>query len=141
MERYGILSIIGIIGAGIAEIFGGWTGAMTTLCVFMLVDYVTGLMCAGIFKKSHHTSDGGLESRAGYKGLARKFAVLLVVLIARRLDLLLGIDYVMNCVIISYVVNEAISICENVGLMGVPLPKVITDAITLLSRKAEKEVE
>ena len=119
----------------------GWNEAMTTLCIFMLTDYVTGLIVAGIFKNSTKTNDGGLESKAGFKGLMRKFAVLLLVLIACRLDMILGVSFVKDCVIIAFIANETISIIENIGLMGVPIPKVIEKAITLLNERSEEKNE
>ena len=139
MEKFSILGSLGIILAYIADTFGGWSEAMTTLVIFMTIDYVTGFIVAGLFKKSNKTKDGGLESLAGWKGLARKFSTLLLVLIAVRLDLALGTTYVCDCVVYAFMVNEALSIVENIGLMGVPLPKALTDAITLLNKKGESK--
>ena len=141
MEKLGIMTTIGIIGSFISNSFGGWNEAMTTLCIFMLTDYVTGLIVAGVFKNSTKTNDGGLESKAGFKGLMRKFAVLLLVLIACRLDMMFDTSFVKDCVIIAFIVNETISITENIGLMGVPIPKVIEKAITLLNEKKKKKNE
>ena len=76
MEYKTILFIIGIIGGSIASYLGGWDTALQTLLIFMAADYITGLMVAGIFHKSDKTPGGGLESRAGFKGLCRKDAVL-----------------------------------------------------------------
>lgn len=140
MEKVGIFSTIGILFAWIAEAFGGWNEAMTTLIICMVIDYVTGLMVAGLFKNSSKTADGGLESRAGWKGLARKFSTLLLVLIAVRIDMVLDTTYICNAVVFSFMANELLSIVENVGLMGVPLPKVITEAITLLNKKGNNDV-
>lgn len=137
MEKISIFGSLGIILAYIADAFGGWSEAMTTLVIFMSIDYVTGLIVAGLFKKSNKTKDGGLESRAGWKGLARKFSTLLLVLIGARLDMALDTSYISDCVVYAFMVNEALSIVENIGLMGVPLPSVITDAITLLNKKGE----
>ena len=141
MEKLGIITTIGIIGSFISNSFGGWNQAMTTLCIFMLTDYVTGLIVAGVFKNSTKTNDGGLESKAGFKGLMRKFAVLLLVLIACRLDMMFDTSFVKDCVIIAFITNETISITENIGLMGVPIPKVIEKAITLLNEKGEEKNE
>lgn len=138
MEKYGILSSFGIIVSFIVDAFGGWSEAMTTLVIFMTIDYVTGLLVAGLFKKSTKTEDGGLESRAGWKGLARKFSSLLLILIAVRVDITLGTTYICDAVIYAFMTNEALSIVENIGLMGVPLPKAITDAITLLNKKGDR---
>ena len=65
---------------------------LKTLVLFMFVDYMLGLLVAGVFKKSDKTDDGGLESRAGWKGLCRKGVSLTVVLVAAQLDGLLGVD-------------------------------------------------
>lgn len=132
-----IASIIGIIGSGIASLFGGWDAALVSLLIFMGIDYVTGLIVAGVFHTSEKTKDGSLESRAGWKGLCRKGVTLLVVLVACRLDLIIGSNFIRDAVVIAYIVNETISITENVGLMGVPIPKPIAKAIEVLKDKSE----
>ena len=131
------VGLIGIIGSTIAQLLGGWDMALQTLIIFMMVDYITGLIVAGVFKRSKKTDTGALESRAGWKGLCRKGVTLLVVLVAARLDLLIGTNFIRDAVVIGYVVNEALSIFENVGLMGVPVGKVLTNAIDILKKKAE----
>ena len=136
-----ICTIFGVIGSFIASLFGGFDAGMITLIIFMIVDYVTGLIVAGVFKNSTKTETGALESRAGWKGLCRKGVTLLIVLIAYRLDLLIGTNYIRDAVIIGFCVNEAISIIENAGLMGIPLPAVISKAIDLLTKKSNSESE
>ena len=135
--KTGILSLIGIVGSGIASLFGGFDAALETLIIFMAVDYITGLIVAGVFHKSEKTENGALESRAGWKGLCRKGVTLLVVLVACRLDLIVGANFIRDAVVIAFIANEAISILENAGLMGVPIPVVITRAIDVLKNKAE----
>ena len=130
---------IGAIGSIIASLFGGWDHAMITLVIFMGIDYVTGLVVAGVFHKSAKSENGALESRAGWKGLCRKGVTLLVVLVACRLDLLTGSNFIRDAVIIAFICNEAISIIENAGLMGVPIPPVITKAIEVLKKKNDNE--
>lgn len=137
MEYKTILFLTGIIGGSIASYLGGWDTALQTLLIFMAVDYITGLMVAGIFHKSDKTPGGGLESRAGFKGLCRKGVVLLIVLVACRLDLLTGTDFIRDSCVVAFVVNEAISIIENAGLMGVPIPAVITRTLEALKAKEE----
>lgn len=134
-----ICTVAGIGGAFISSLFGGWSVALTTLCIFMLVDYVTGMIVAGVFHKSAKSETGGLESRAGFKGLMKKGMTLAVVVIAYRLDLMLGTDYIRNIVIIAFSANELISITENAGLMGLPMPTAITKAIDLLKERGEGE--
>ena len=133
-----ITSAVGAVGAGISTAFGGWTSAMTTLIIFMTIDYFTGIMVAGIFKRSKKTKNGALESRAGFKGLCRKGVMLLIVLVACRLDIELHTTYIRDAVCIAFIANETISIIENAGLMGVPIPKVITKAIELLGRREKQ---
>ena len=98
-------SLIGIIGSFFTTMFGGWTAGMTTLIIFMTIDYLSGLVVAGVFKKSNKTESGALESKAGWKGLARKCMTLLFVLIAYRLDLLLNTAYIRDAVVIGFCVN------------------------------------
>ena len=134
-----ILSLLGCVGSVIASLFGGWDAALVTLLIFMGVDYVTGLIVAGVFHTSEKTENGTLESRAGWKGLCRKGVTLLVVLVACRLDLMMGSNFIRDAVVIAFVANETISIIENAGLMGIPIPAVITKAIEVLKKKAESE--
>jgi toxin secretion/phage lysis holin len=94
-----------------------------------------GLIVAGVFHKSNKSKTGSLNSHAGWLGLCKKCVVLLFVLVAHRLDLLLGTDYIRTTAIIGFIVNEVISIIENAGLMGVRLPEVITNAIEILKHK------
>lgn len=139
--KQSICSVLGLIGSAVASVIGGWDAGVTTLVIFMAIDYLSGLIVAGIFHTSNKTDTGALESKAGWKGLCRKGMTLLFVLIAHRLDLVLGLDYIRNAVIIAFIANELISLVENAGLMGVPLPVVITKAIDILQKKTEKEGE
>lgn len=128
----------GVLGSGFASVFGGWDAAIVTLVVFMAMDYVTGMLVAGVFKRSPKTEGGGLESRAGWKGLIRKGVTLLVVVVAARLDLLVGDQsFIRDGVVIAFLVNETLSIVENAGLMGVPIPQVLVKAIEVLKQRSE----
>ena len=128
----------GVLGSGFASVFGGWDAAIVTLVVFMAMDYVTGMLVAGVFKRSPKTAGGGLESRAGWKGLIRKGVTLLIVVVAARLDLLVGDQsFIRDGVVIAFLVNETLSIVENAGLMGVPIPQVLVKAIEVLKQRSE----
>lgn len=137
--KAGIFSAIGVIGAVVTSLFGGWDSALITLIVFMAVDYMTGLIVAGVFHASPKSQAGGLESRAGFKGLCRKGVILLMVLIATQLDAVVGTNFIRDAVVIAYIANETISIIENAGLMGVPIPNAIQQAIDLLNKKGQGE--
>lgn len=134
--KEGLCTSIGVVGGFIASLFGGWDAALITLLMFMVIDYISGLIVAGVFHNSNKTETGTLESKAGWKGICRKCMTLLFVLIAYRLDLALGVAYIRDAVIIGFMANELISIVENAGLMGLPLPAVITKAIDVLTKKA-----
>lgn len=134
-----ICTIIGATGSGIAALFGGWDTGLVSLLIFMGLDYVSGLVVAGVFHKSNKTDTGSLESKAGWKGLCRKCMTLVFVLVSYRLDLIIGTNYIRDAVIIAFIANELISLVENAGLMGVPLPAVITKAIDILQKKSESE--
>ena len=136
-----VLSFIGIVGSLIASWFGGFDAALVTLLIFMGIDYITGFVVAGVFHASKKTENGALESRAGWKGLCRKGVTLLVVLVACRLDLIMGSNFIRDAVVIAFIANETISIIENAGLMGVPIPSVIVRAIEVLKQKSESEGE
>ena len=135
----GICTAIGVVGSTIASFFGGFDAALITLLIFMGVDYATGLIVAGVFHKSEKTENGALESRAGWKGLCRKGVSLVVVLVACRLDMIMGSNFIRDATVIAFIANETISIIENAGLMGVPIPSVITKAIEVLKKKSERE--
>lgn len=137
--KEGICTMIGVIGSTVAALFGGWDAALVTLVIFMGIDYLTGLIVAGVFHNSEKTENGALESRAGWKGLCRKGVTLLVVLVACRLDLVMGSNFIRDAVVIAFIANETISIVENAGLMGVPIPGVVVRAIEILKKQAESE--
>lgn len=94
-----ICTTAGAIGGVIASLFGGWDAGLATLVMFMAIDYVSGLVVAGVFHNSKKTASGALESKAGWKGLCRKGMSLLFVLIAYRLDLAIGSNYIRDAVI------------------------------------------
>ena len=137
--KTGICTAVGVVGGFVAALFGGWDAALTTLIIFMAIDYVSGLIVAGVFHASKKSETGALESRAGWKGLIRKCFTLLFVLVAYRLDLAIGVEYIRDTVIIGFIANELISIVENMGLMGIPLPPIVTKAIDILTKKKEQE--
>lgn len=132
---------IGAVGGAIASALGGWDAALATLIIFMAIDYISGLIVAGVFRNSPKTESGTLESKAGWKGLCRKAVTLLFVLIAYRLDLVIGVNYIRDAVIIGFIANELISIVENAGLMGIPLPAVIENAIDILTKKSDDDTQ
>ena len=140
--KYKILTALALAGSALAELFGGWDKALQTLVLFMAIDYITGgILLPGVFGKSPKSENGAMESRAGWKGLCRKAMTLFYVLIAARLDGLMGTEYLRDAVCIGFIANEALSLVENAGLMGMPLPAVIKKGIDVLKASAESGVE
>ena len=140
MARFRALcAAVGALGAGITGLFGGFDAALVTLVIFILGDYVTGLIVAGVFHRSPKTENGALESKAGLKGLLRKGGMLLMVLVACRLDVLLGAHFIRDACVIALITNEALSITENLGLMGVPIPRPVVNAIEVLKSRNDGE--
>ncbi|MBC2872589.1 phage holin family protein [Bittarella massiliensis] len=136
-----VLATVGAVGGAISAAMGGWSQMLTALLIVMGADYLTGLIVAGVFHRSGKSADGSLESRAGFKGLCRKGAMLLVVLLAARLDLVMGTGFIRDGAAMAFLANELLSVVENVGLMGVPIPKVIASAISVLQSKADSAGE
>lgn len=132
-----LLGLISAIGSYIANMLGGWTSDLATLLILMGIDFLMGLFIAAVWKRSGKSENGALSSWSAWKGLCRKCTSLLFVLIAYRLDLIMGLDYIRTAVIIGFIVNELISIVENAGVMGVPIPGVIIGAIDILKKRSE----
>ena len=138
MRKDGLLAVLSIIGSFIAGLFGGWDTGLETLLLFMAVDYVTGVIVAAFFKKSGKSKSGALDSKAGWLGLMRKVSTLFMVLVAYRLDMLVGTNYIRDLVIIGFCANELLSIIENCGKMNLPLPPVLIKAVETLQSKGDK---
>lgn len=135
----GICAGIGAAAGMISWLTGGLDTPILALMICMGVDYLTGLIVAGVFHTSPKSSGGGLDSRVGWKGLARKFVTLLIVVVANLADILLELHYIRDAVIAAFCANECISILENAGLMGIRIPKVLTAALDKLSEEGENE--
>ena len=135
-----ICLIAGIVGGFIATLLGGWDSALATLVVFMGIDFVTGIVTAAM-GKSKHSESGTLNSTAGWVGLAKKFCILLMVVVGVRIDILIGTNYIRDAVCISFCLNELLSIVENTSLMGIPYPPAIKKAIDVLQTKIGRTEE
>ena len=132
-----MLSVFGVIGGTIASLLGGWSEDLATLIIVMGIDIVMGFLISAVWKKSSKSISGALSSASMWKGLCRKGVTLLIILVSYRLDLAIGTNYIRTAVIIVFIVNELVSIVENAGIMGIPIPKVITKAIDILKQKED----
>ena len=134
-----ISTAVGFAAGLLSWLVGGFDTPVLALVVCMAVDYVTGLLVAGVFHSSPKTASGGLDSRVGWKGLARKFVTMLMVVVANLADALLGQCCIRDAAVVGFCANECISILENAGLMGIRIPKVLTAALEKLSEEGEHE--
>ena len=134
MEKY-----ISIIKMGFCAVMGYLLGGADTLAatlvIFMAADYATGLIVAAVFKRSPKTENGAIETKAGLKGLMRKCAILIIVMLVARLEILTGGEgFCRDTVIMFFVVNEALSVLENTSLMGVPYPEAVKNALEVMKK-------
>lgn len=129
-----IKTISTALGALTGYMFGGWSLLIHILLVFVIIDWLTGWAAAWI--------NGELRSRVGYYGIARKIAIFLLVMVSHFADLALGgLPFFQNTVIFFYLANELLSIIENVGRMGVPIPRVLRGAIEEFNKRSGERNE
>lgn len=136
--KNGVLAVLAAIGSFIANTLGGWDAAMILLVAMMAADYLSGVLLAAIWHKSNKSESGTLSSVAGFKGLVKKVAILLMVWIAVLLDRALSTNYVRMMVILFFIGNEGISLLENLGLMGVPFPDFLMKMLEALRDEGDK---
>lgn len=121
-----------LLAAGITAIFGGWDMLMTALVVMAVADYVTGLVAAGI--------SGGLDSRVGWKGILKKLLIFVAVAVAATVDMATGLEGhpLRAAACLFYIGNEGISIVENLGRAGVPIPMRLAALFQRLKEENDK---
>ena len=132
-----ICTVIGAVGGVVTAAIGGWDASMQLLVLAMVIDYITGILVAGVWHKSAKSANGALESRAGFKGLIRKGCILAMVLIAHYMDMAIGTQYIRDALVIGFAANEIISILENLSLMGVQYPEVLKKALDIMQDKSQ----
>ena len=132
-----VLAALAALGTFVANALGGWDAALQVLIGLMAADYVTGLIVAGVFKRSGKSETGALESRAGFKGIVRKCMILMLVWVTTMLDCLTGAAYIRTAVCLFFIGNEGLSILENTALMGVPYPAFIKNALEAMRDKGD----
>lgn len=119
-------------GATAGYFFGGWNALLGVLVAFVAIDYITGVLAAG--------AEGKLSSGVGLKGIAKKVAIFFLVAVAHLVDVAIGQgDVVRDATIFFYLANELVSILENCGRLGLPVPEVIKQAVEVLKRKGENK--
>ena len=128
-------SIAGAVGAVLGFMYGEVTGLFWALIAFMALDYITGVVVAIIEKR--------LSSEVGFRGLAKKFLILVFVAVGHIADtyILGGTPAAMSAVMLFYIANEGISIIENAAALGLPVPKKLTNIMERIKNKSESEEE
>lgn len=144
MKEFNILSITcAALGGIFAAIFGRVDNLFIMLLTFMAIDYITGVLLAAVWKKSPKTETGALNSSVGFKGICKKVANLILLIIAVMLDKVIGDSNLVfrTATIFALSANELVSILENIGGMGVKIPAVLVNAIDILNKKGEEKDE
>ena len=131
MMKEQLCTTVGMVGGFIAALLGGWDTGLQTLMILIGIDYLTGLIVAG---DQIRFVDVAVAIRFG-----RPRAIRNIKLEDDAFDMLIHVNYIRDAVIIGFISNEAISIVENAGLMGIPMPPQITKAIEILTKKSEEE--
>lgn len=123
--------IFAAVGGWLGYFVGGCDGLLYALIAFVVIDYITGVMCA--------ISDHTLSSQVGFRGICRKVLIFLLVGIANILDIhVLGNGSVLRtAVIFFYISNEGVSLLENAAHLGLPIPEKVKDVLEQLHGRAE----
>lgn len=132
----GFVKGVGAWCSGVLLYFiGGFDLFLEALLVCMVIDYAMGLTIAGLYQRSKKSDSGGLDSFVGWMGISKKITSLLFIIVGVELQKVTGVPGIREGIIIALVLNELISIIENAGLMGIPVPNVLIKAIDLLKEK------
>ena len=129
--------VTGTIGSLLINLIGKPTEDLIILLVLMTIDLIVGFLISAIWQKSTKTDSGKLSSSVMFKGIVKKFMTLVIVVIAYQLDILLAMNVIRHIVIIAFIVEEVLSITENISITGIKIPAIITKALDVL----EKEVK
>lgn len=124
-------SVIAVGGAAASFLFGGWSSLLSILLTFVVIDYISGVTAAGL--------RGELNSEVGLVGIAKKVAIFGVVAVGHLVDTALGNAHLFrDTAIFFYLANEVLSILENIGRIGVPVPEKLKNAVEVLRQKESK---
>lgn len=118
-------------------LYSGWTAELRALVTIMAIDFAAGLLTA-FFSKSAKTDSGKLSSAVMWRGLGKKFLSLMIVAACHVLDSYLGINYLMNVSIVSFIANEVLSLMETCSYAGLKVA-FLEKVLDILNQTAEKE--
>lgn len=134
-----ILKVLAAVAGAICGLFGEWNTMLTILVVAMTTDYISGWIVAWC-GKSPKTENGGLSSKIGFIGIAKKAFIMILVLLATLLDRDVGGDTAVfqSSLVLYYIANEGLSILENAALMGVRFPAKLRRALETMREQEDK---
>lgn len=138
MIRVSAEMIFGGFLGWVVSAVGGWDAAIKLLAMLMAVDYISGLLCAAM-GKSQKTKKGGLKSAVMLIGLVRKGMIIAIVMICNQADITLGVQWMRLGAIFAFSANELLSLIENMGLLGVPMPPQVVNLVEVLKTKGEQK--
>jgi toxin secretion/phage lysis holin len=135
-----LCAMLGVLGSMLTTLLGGFDAWIQIFLILLLTDYISGVVVATVFKTSTKTVSGAYSSKAFVQGATKKFFMLVLVMIANQFDLVLGLDVVRNAVLITFCLNELASVFENAGLMGIKIPKALTNMLDVLKQKGDSGI-
>ena len=133
-----IFILSGLTAGSFAALFGPWSSDLTALLICMMVDYLSGSAVALVFHKSQKTPSGAYSSAYGFAGLCKKAMLLAMVAVGHQMDVILELSYIRTALCVGLLTNECLSILENAGLMGIPIPKALIKALDVLQKTKEE---
>lgn len=139
--KNGVLAMLAVVGSAVSSAFGGWDGFLQILIAMMVCDYITGILVAGVWKRSGKTKNGALSSSVGFKGIVKKCMILMLVWLAVMMDNAMGVHVARTAVCLFFIGNEGLSLLENIGLMGVPYPAFLRNALEQLKQRGDEGKE
>ena len=131
--------VIGALTTGLLKVIGEPTQDLKILLLLMVIDLIVGFTVSAVWHKSSKTKSGKVSSKVMFKGIVKKILTLVLVVVAYQIDILLGYDVIRHIAIIAFIVQEIISIIENIAITGIKAPDIITNALDVLERSVKDE--
>lgn len=131
--------VIGALTTGILKVIGEPTQDLKILLLLMVIDLIVGFTVSAVWHKSSKTKSGKVSSKVMFKGIVKKILTLVLVVVAYQIDILLGYNIIRHIAIIAFIVQEIISIIENIAITGIKSPDIITKALDVLERSVKDE--
>ena len=138
--KQAISLVIGALTTGLFKVIGEPTKDLKILLLLMVIDLIVGFTVSAVWHKSSKTKSGKVSSKAMFKGIVKKILTLVLVVVAYQIDILLGYDVIRHIAIIAFIVQEIISIIENITITGIKAPDIITKALDILERSVNDEL-